>query len=169
MTGDDIKAMIEYDPELVCDLILKLMERIEQLEKLLAKDSHNSSKPPSSDGLKCPNKTRSLKEKSNKKTGGQHGHNGLHLKMVDNPNHTITHQLDGDGSCGRSLAPIVPLKYKKRQVFDLPPLKIEVTEHRAEVKQCACGKKHIADFPDGVNSPTQYGPLIKSHIIYLMV
>jgi len=46
MTGDDIKAMIEYDPELVCDLILKLMERIEQLEKLLAKDSHNSSKLP---------------------------------------------------------------------------------------------------------------------------
>jgi len=169
MTRDDIKTMIANDPELVCDLILKLMERIEQLEKRLAKDSHNSSKPPSSDGLKRPNKTRSLKEKSNKKTGGQHGHNGSHLKMVANPDHTIIHELDKDCCCGRSLKDMIASSYQKRQVFDLPPLKIEVTEHRAEIKQCACGKTHVADFPDGVNSPTQYGPKIKSHIIYLMV
>jgi transposase len=169
MTRDDIKTMIAHDPELVCDLIFKLLTRIEQLEQRLAKDSHNSSKPPSRDALKRPNKTRSLREKSNKKSGGQTGHNGSHLKMVTTPDHIITHPLDGACACGRSLAPIVPSSYNKRQVFDLPPLKIEVTEHRAEVKQCVCGKKHVADFPDGVNSPTQYGPLIKSYIIYLMV
>jgi len=169
MTRDDINAMIEHDPELACDLILKLLERIEQLEKRLAKDSHNSSKPPSSDGLKRPNKTRSLKEKSNKKTGGQKGHNGSHLKMVAKPDHTIIHELEKDCCCGRSLKDTIASGWQKRQVFDLPPLKVEVTEHRAEVKQCACGKKYVADFPAGVNSPTQYGPKIKSHIIYLMV
>jgi transposase len=142
MTRDEIKSMMEHDPDLVCDLIITLMERIEQLEKRLSKDSHNSSKPPSSDGLKRPKKTYSLKGKSNKKSGGQKGHNGSHLKMVEKPNQTIIHKLDNDCCCGRSLKDIVCSDYKKRQVFDLPPSAIEVTEHRAEVKKCICAGQY---------------------------
>lgn len=169
MTRDEIKSMLEHDPDRVCDFIIALMERIEQLEKRLSQDSHNSSKPPSSDGLKRSKKTSSLKGKSNKKSGGQKGHNGSHLNMVATPDQTIIHKLDNNCGCGHPLTDIVCSDYKKRQVFDLPPLTIEVTEHRAEVKKCLCGKIHVADFPAGVNSPTQYGPRIKSHLIYLMV
>ncbi len=169
MTRDEIQSMIDNNPELLCDFILGLLERIQKLENQLAKDSHNSGKPSSTDGLKRVKKTCSLKTKSAKKNGGQKGHQGSGLKMVATPDHTLIHKLDGTCSCGCSLKQIVPSSYKKRQVFDLPPSKIEVTEHCAEIKQCACGKVHIADFPAGVNSPTQYGPRMRAYIVYLMV
>lgn len=169
MTRDEIKALIDNGPELLCDFILGLLERIQKLENQLAKDSHNSGKPSATDGLKRVKKTRSLKTTSNKKNGGQNGHPGSGLKMVATPDHTLIHTLEGRCSCGRSLKPMVPSRYKKRQVFDLPPAKIEVTEHCAEIKHCACGKIHIADFPAGVNSSTQYGPRMRAYIVYLMV
>lgn len=169
MTREEVRKLIETDPELVVEFILRLEERITQLENQLAKDSHNSSKPPSSDGLRRKKRTQSLRRKSGNKTGGQKGHQGSTLKMVENPDCTIPHKVEGHCDCGCSLKDKSPLKYEKRQVFDLPLLKIEVTEHSAEVKQCQCGRIHVADFPLGVNSPTQYGTRIKAFISYLMV
>ncbi len=168
MTRDEIKILMRDDPESLCDLILELQQKLEKLENQVAKDSHNSSKPPSIDGLKVVPKTRSLRKKSDNNTGGQKGHPGATLKKIDEPDHIKEHKVSGPCQCGLSLDDIVSSEHQSRQVFDIPPLNLEVTEHRAEIKHCICGKKHVANFPEGVNAPTQYGQRIKSFVSYLM-
>src|SRR5260370_8659415 len=72
------------------EVVEELLERIKQLEARAAKDSHNSSKPPSSNGFQEPGrKTKSLRGKSGKKSGGQPGHAGQTLLIVEVPDHTI--------------------------------------------------------------------------------
>lgn len=168
MTRDEIKNMMRDNPEALCDLVLELQEKLKKLENQIARDSHNSSKPPSSDGLKRIPKTRSLRKKSNNNTGGQKGHRGATLNKVDKPDHIEEHKLTGSCPCGQLLDDITSSEYQSRQVFDIPPLKIEITEHRAEIKYCTCRKKHVANFPEGVNAPTQYGQRIKSFVSYVM-
>ena len=80
-----------------------LRERVQTLEEQLAKDSHNSHKPPSSDGLAKP-KPKSLRPKSERPTGGQPGHPGHTLRMVEKPDRIVTHRVERCASCGRSLA-----------------------------------------------------------------
>ncbi|MEW5971930.1 MAG: IS66 family transposase [Pseudomonadota bacterium] len=168
MTRDEIKKMMEDDPEALCDLVLELQERVKKLENQTAKDSHNSSKPPSTDGDKKVPRTRSQRKKSTNKNGGQKGHAGATLKKVDEPDHVIKHAATGTCSCGKELGDVCSTEYQSRQVFDIQPMKIEVTEHRAEVKHCNCGRKHVATFPEGVNAPVQYGQRVKSFVTYLM-
>lgn len=69
--------------------------------------------------------------------------------------------------CGRSLAACPPDGIEKRQVHDLPPLRLIVTEHQAEMKRCPCGHMNKATFPEGVNAPVQYGSGVKSAAVYL--
>jgi transposase len=57
--------------------------------------------------------------------------------------------------------------HERRQVFDIPPIKIYVEEHKAEIKKCSCGCTNIADFPEDVKFPVQYGPRITSSAVYL--
>ncbi len=142
--------------------------RIKKLENQLAKDSHNSSKPSSSDGLKKTNQ-KNLRKASNKNSGGQKGHKGSHLKKVANPKHIKLHKVNVCGHCGGDNLEVASIGEKdKRQVFDLPPLKIEVTEHQVETCRCQnCGKKTKVTFPEGVNQPTQYGKNIKAYLTYL--
>jgi transposase len=147
--------------------IQHLEERIKKLEDQLSKNSHNSSKPPSSDGLYKPN-PKSLRQKGQRKTGGQLGHKGSQLAKHPNPNTEILHTLNQCGKCGHSLFDVLPCDYERRQVFDIPPLKLQVIEHCIEVKQCPkCHQKITACFPDGVTQATQYGERIKSLMIYL--
>ena len=168
MTRDEIKIMMQDDPETLCDLVLELQEKVTSLENQIAKDSHNSSRPPSTDAFKNVPRIHNQRKKTNKNTGGQQGHRGTTLEMVDEPDHIKEHKVTGSCSCGKSLDDVSSTEYQKRQVFDIPPLNIEVTEHRAEVKHCSCGKKHVATFPDGVNAQAQYGQRIKSFVTYLM-
>lgn len=77
--------------------------RVRQLEEQAAKDSHNSSKPPSSDGLNKP-KPKSLRPPSERPTGGQPGHPGQTLRMVAKPDRTVRHRVERCSGCGRSLA-----------------------------------------------------------------
>jgi len=146
-----------------------LAARIDYLEKQLAKDSSNSSKPPSSDGFKRQHQTKSMRKKSGKKPGGQPGHKGHTLKMVDEPDEVVRHTLEECPICRLSLKDKKPSDTERRQVYDIPQVAIVVTEHQAEVKECPnCHTKSTATFPDDVSNFTQYGTRIKAYASYLM-
>lgn len=145
-----------------------LERRITELEAQAAKNSQNSSKPPSSDGYTKTNRTSSLRQRSGKSPGGQEGHPPHLLKQVDGPDHAIRHPLHACSSCGSSLAESPVLRVDKRQVFDLPRVNVQVTEHQVEVKRCRhCGTMARSDFPKEAGRPVQYGPGLKALCVYL--
>jgi transposase len=144
--------------------------RIKQLEGQVAKDSHNSSKPPSSDGFKEPKrKTRSLREKSDKKSGGQPGHPGKTLMMVEHPDQTVLLMPGHCQHCQEDLSAAPLCRRERVQVFDLPNLGLQVTEYQMEVRACPCCQSETrADWPDGLSmASVQYGPNIKTLAVYL--
>lgn len=149
--------------------IAALTARVAELERQLGLNSSNSGKPPSSDGLKRPSRTGSLREKSGKKSGGQHGHKGHTLKQVETPDKVVDHFPDKCSNCGGTPDATESVSYQKRQVVDLPePLPPVVTEHRAYACLCqACGARTQAGFPEGVTAPVQYGPRIAAMAVYL--
>src|SRR5262249_51642320 len=105
-----------------------LVARVQELEGRLAKDSHNSSKPPSSDGLR--RKPKSLREKSGKKRGGQPGHRGHQVSLAATPDAVVTHRPSWCGVCQRELPGDAPSWVERRQVRELPPVRLHVTEHQ---------------------------------------
>ena len=141
-------------------------KRVKYLEDQLAKNSRNSSKPPSTDAFKKPS-PKSLRKKGRRKSGGQPGHPGHTLKMVEEPDHKEVHRVEECECCHRSLIDHKPDSVEKRQVHDLPPRRLVVTEHQAEIKLCACGHLNKAAFPKGVGAPVQYGPRARAAAVYL--
>jgi transposase len=137
------------------------------------RDSHNSGLPPSLDlpGVKAANairRTRSLRCKSGKRVGGQVGHRGATLRQVEYPDRLRVHAPQQCRECKASLAECAVVGYSRRQVFDLPPMVLEVTEHWAQVKRCAhCGIRTKAGFPRGINAPVQYGQRVRAISTYL--
>ncbi|MGL6063996.1 MAG: IS66 family transposase [Fusobacteriaceae bacterium] len=147
-----------------------LMIEIEMLKARLNMNSSNSSKPPSTDGFKKKLKTKSLRVKSNKSSGGQIGHKGSTLNKVLEPDSIIELAHDSCEHCQSDIKNIGVDEIKTRQIFDIPPIKIKVTEYRATSKICPhCARKSVAKFPDDVAQPTSYGPNIQSLILNLNV
>ncbi len=148
-------------------MVHTLSARVHELEAQLRKDSHNSSKPPSSDGL--AKKPKSLRESSGRKPGGQAGHEGTTLKRVATPDVTVRHPLPKHcNRCGANLGTQADaLVEDRRQVFDLVQPVVQVTEHLGYELLCRCGQHHRSLFPQNVSAPVQYGPVIKSTLVYL--
>jgi uncharacterized coiled-coil protein SlyX len=135
--------MRDYE-QIISTLLTKIAElekvvkqqtaRIAALERRLNKNSSNSSKPPSSDGLGKPPRTTSLRENGKNKSGGQAGHKGETLKQTKTPDIIKKQVVTTCPDCQHALLHSPVLGIVKRQVFDIPPPKIEVTEHQAEIK-----------------------------------
>ena len=143
-------------------------ERIAELEARLKQNPRNSSKPPSSEGLaKQAPRPRSLRTKSGRKPGGQDGHKGTTLTQVARPHREIRHEPGCCGRCGAGLAGRPVTAMERRQVFDLQPVRAEVTEHQLIERECACGHRTRSTAPAGAEAPVQYGPRIAAVIVYL--
>lgn len=172
---EEVRAAYQQGEESVLALfdslvgvVITLATRVQTLEDQLAKNSGNSGKPPSSDGLKKKPKARSLRQRSGKKSGAQPGHKGHRLELVARPDEVRVHPVLQCAHCQVSLAAEAVAGVARRQVFELPPLRLVVTEHQAEIKRCPdCGETTQADFPDQVRQTTQYGPGFRALLSYL--
>jgi transposase len=181
LTREEIRVVYDQGPEAIIALVERLCAHIDQqqtqiaelrarvkaLEDQLATKSRNSSKPPSSDSF--TKQTRSLRQPSGRKSGGQPGHPGTTLRQVAVPDQTRIHEPKQCVACGASLAEVASqLDPERRQVFDLPPLKLEVTEHHITRKACAvCGHHNRGTFPEGVACGASYGARVKSMLTSL--
>jgi len=128
--------------------------RIAELEDRLRQTSRNSSKPPSGDGLaKPPPRPRSLRKKTGRKPGGQDGHPGQTLAQVAKADREERHEPACCSWCGAGLAGRPVTGVERRQVFDLPPVKVKVTEHQLIERQCGCGHRTRGAAPEGADAP----------------
>jgi transposase len=175
MKREEILAFCASNPEAIVTYIeslesqiKELSERLQALEARLNQNSRNSSKPPSTDfSVKKKPNPKSRRQKSDKKCGGQEGHSGTTLDIVANPDEIIEHSLSYCEECGSTLENVKVESCEVRQVFDIPPVKLIVTEHRSQIKTCPqCGTPNKAAFPESVKYPVQYGPNILASAVY---
>ena len=146
------------------ELIQQLLGKIAELEARLNQNSGNSNRPPSSDGL---GKRPAIARQKGKKRGGQAGHKGKTLDMVCDPDRTVPHAPERC-VCGFDLSQVPKQIEEKRQVFDLPPPKLEVIEHQLQSCICpACQELQIGRFPESVPARVQYGPGVRSLSVLL--
>ena len=147
-----VSPALKASIELLLLLVTLLLNR-------LGLNSNNSSKPPSSD----PNREKKKKVPSDRKPGGQKGHNGTTLKKVSDPDVIKEIKLDTE-TLPKGKYKIVG--YDSRQIIDIDISQV-VTEYRAQILEDANGKRYTASFPEGVNRPVQYGVNVKAHSVYM--
>lgn len=172
MTDQEQIAALQAENATLREQLTAALAEIRDLQARLSKDSHNSSKPPSSDGLKrqLP-RTRSLRRKSGKKPGGQLGHRGESLHLVAEPDAIIAHRPTVCSACQGPLeeSEAAVVARKRRQVQDLPLIRLRVTEHQALSVRCpACQQVTVGAFPPEAPSRAQYGPQVRALAVYLV-
>ncbi len=146
-------------------------QRIQELLAQLSQDSRNSNWPSSRDKSRKKKRTKSQRTKSDKKAGGQKGHQGHTLELSEKPDRVEVHRPDVCHHCQEPLADNQKAEaVEKRQVYDLPPLRMVVEEHQVESLSCPrCGQSSRGEFPTEVAHRTQYGPRLKRLAVYLKV
>ena len=159
-------------------LIQTLLQKIEQLEarvKILEaenallknkKNSNNSHIPPSQDQNR-PRKNQSLRGPTDRKAGGQPGHEGATLECRSTVDEIIKHSPEQCSSCGNNLGNHPQQLVSSRQLIDIPTIVLNCIEHQVYKKQCSCGHTTISNFPKHVANPVQYGPNVESLVGYL--
>ncbi|MDP2750480.1 MAG: transposase, partial [Nanoarchaeota archaeon] len=179
-----INNLIKFSKRKLIEMILPQMELIEkqqeQIESLeimiktlqaeiqaLRRDSSNSSKPPSSDLNNNSRKNQSLRQPSDKKSGGQKGRKGITRKQTDTPDEIISCRPTKCSSCGKSLEKQTGNLIARRQEIDIPPIKSIIAEYQQEEIVCSCGHHNKGTFPEHINAPMQIGKNLKSFIVYL--
>ena len=146
-----------------------LKAEIEELKARLDSNSHNSNKPPSSDGYKKETVKPAFPKSKGSKNGGQNGHNGHTLKQVEAPDKIVI-CAPSACTCGHEFEKGQLMLAEKRQVFDLPQPKLEITEYQIFKACCpACGQEQKGVAPQGVNAPVQYGNKVKAFVVLLNV
>ena len=148
--------------------IEELQARVAELERRLGLDSRNSSKPPSSDGLAKP-PPRSQRRVEGRRPGKQPGAPGAALSRVDDPDEVVDHRPAVCAGCGHGLGGAATVGFEARQVFEVPPVRLAVTEHRLWACACGCGTVTTAAAPAGVNAPVEYGASVAAVAVYLLV
>lgn len=145
----------------------QLQRRNAELEALATRDSHNSSRPPSTDPA-WAKRTKSLRRPSGKRPGGQVGHRGQTLRLSAHPDRVVEHRPRECRSCHAQLAAAEVVRQRRQQVVEVVPARLKVTEHRLAVLRCrACGKTTQGEFAGAVRSGVQYGPGVKARVLYL--
>ena len=87
-----------------------------------------------------------MRKKSNKTSGRQISHKGSTLEKVDNPNFVVELPNEICHHCAANLKDVKAEEVKSRQVFDIPEIKINVTEYQVHLKTCPhCNKKSISE------------------------
>jgi transposase len=163
---EEIAALKAQIAELAAQ-VQELTAQNAELRARLAKDSHNSGKPPSSDGP--GRKTKSLRRRSGKKPGGQLGHRGETLHLVATPDAVVEHRPVVCVQCQASLDEASGVLRERRQVQDLPRVRLAVTEHQALHVRCpACQTVSVGTFPAEAPSRAQYGPRLRAFAVYLL-
>ncbi len=159
-------------------LIQTLLQTIERLEARVAvleaenallknkKNSNNSHIPPSQDQNR-PKKNQSLRAPTDRKAGGQLGHEGTTLECRSKIDETIKHSPAQCSSCGSNISNHPEELVSTRQLIDIPTIVLECIEHQVYKKQCCCGHTTVSDFPQHVASPVQYGPHVEALAGYL--
>ena len=150
----------------------RLVERVAVLERMVGRNSGNSSMPPSSDDLPGRSKPQPRPVKvSGRKRGKQPGAPGSSLSWVAVPDKHVAHRPHGECGCGADLAEATEVGIERsHQIHDLPEIHITVRQHDVYRVRCACGREHVAMLPAGVSTaPSSYGVNLRSLVVYLLV
>ncbi len=148
---------------------IMLKSEVAELRARLESNSHNSNKPPSSDGYKKQSVKSGLPKDKISSQGGQKGHKGNTLQQVESPDKIVT-CLPGICTCGHEFKEEQLILSEKRQVFDIPQPKLEITEYQIFKACCpVCGQEQRGAAPEGVNAPAQYGNKVKAFAVLLNV
>src|SRR5579875_459271 len=134
--------------------------RIKEPEERLAKDSRSSSRPPSSDGLgRLPRRSRPASDKG---PGGQQGHAGHTLQMAEQPDEVIAHRPKFCQQCGQNLGEVVGQVVERRQVLDVPEIRLLGHEHQVQSLRCpTCQSPNLGSFPPRSVLPCNMAPICK--------
>ena len=151
-------------------LVVKLSEEVKQLREEInllrnGKNSNKSSTPPSHD-IGRPNSV-SLRSKTDRKSGGQSGHKGTTLELVEEPDTIIDYKPDYCNKCGTDLGQEISVIHGRKQEVIIPAVQAQYIEHRCYSKMCpVCGVCCIGELPPHLKAPIQYGASVSAMATY---